>query len=126
MPTLCELTGAPLPENYPQDGVSLWPALSGTGERVKDNIYIWYKGKTWVRTKEYGVLYDSKSEQYRYQAFEGYFSSQTVNLKDVSEAENRVFTQLKAVIDDMATVEGLEAKAGKGSKKKQKKKAKNS
>ncbi len=126
MPTLCELTGAPLPENYPQDGVSLWPTLSGAGERVKDNIYIWYKGKTWVRTKEHGVLYDSKSEQYRYQAFEGHFSSQMVNLKDVSEAENRVFTQLKAVIDDMATVEGLEAKAGKGSKKKQKKKANNS
>ena len=43
MPTLCEVTGANLPFDYPGDGASIVPVLKNNSRaREKDWIYIWY------------------------------------------------------------------------------------
>jgi arylsulfatase A len=99
MPTLCDLSGAPLPENYPGDGVSLWPVLSGKGERVKDHVYIWYSGKTWARNVDHGVLLHNKNNKYVYQKFAGHFEKKTITLDSLPEREKTAFTKLKSVID---------------------------
>ena len=123
LPTLCDVTGAPLPDNYPGDGVSLWPVLSGKGERVKKNVYIWYRGQTWARNVEYGVLLQNRSKKYTYQKFKDHFSTDSVDFDSATEREKTVFTNLKKVIDDMATVKSLatSTKSKKGKKGKKKK-----
>jgi len=107
MPTLCEITGAPLPENYPGDGVSLWPVLSGKGDRVKKNVYVWYKGRTWARNVDLGVQLLNAKQQYAYQKFSGHFSTETVEFDASIESEKAVLRDLKKVIDDMSTVDSL-------------------
>jgi len=107
MPTLCEVTGAPLPENYPGDGVSLWPVLSGKGARVKKNVYVWYRGRTWARNVDFGVQLLNAKQQYTYQKFSGHFSTETVEFASATGREKAVLTDLKKAIDDMATVDSL-------------------
>ncbi|MBT4263973.1 MAG: sulfatase-like hydrolase/transferase [Deltaproteobacteria bacterium] len=100
MPTFCDVTGAPLPENYPGDGVSLWPVLSGKGERVKKHVYVWYNGQTWARNVDYGVL--NKGKRYTYQKFNGHFEKQNLTLDSLPEREQTELAKLKNVIDDLA------------------------
>ena len=93
MPTLCELAGAPLPNDYPGDGVSLWPVLSGKGKRTKDYVHIWYNSlnrekHTWVRNLDYGVYLDRNKGSYTYQKFTGHFSTETVDYEVLPESEN--------------------------------------
>ncbi|NQZ56109.1 MAG: sulfatase-like hydrolase/transferase [Lentisphaeraceae bacterium] len=107
MPTICQVTGAPLPENYPGDGVSLWPRLLGDGKRVKKNIYIWYSGKTWARTVDYGVLLDNKSNAFTYQRFNGHFDVKKVSLASATEKEKIILKNLQTIIEDMTKVESL-------------------
>jgi len=102
MPTLCEITGAPLPENYPGDGVSLWPVLSGKGQRFKNNVYVWYKGKTWARNVDYGVLLTNKTKKYEYQKFTGHFEKARTDMASAAEEEKALLSNLQAVIDDLA------------------------
>ena len=71
LPTLCEVTGAPLPANYPGDGVSLWPTLAGTGKRDKPHIYISYGNQKWARTVHYGAR--MRKTQVSYQHFPDHF-----------------------------------------------------
>ena len=110
MPTVCEIAGAPLPENYPGDGVSLWPVLSGKGERVKEHVYVWYRGETWARNVDYGVLLNNKNNKYTYQKFTGHFAKKTLKCDDLAEREQTVLTNLKSVIDDMAKEPNIRSK----------------
>lgn len=112
MPTLCEVAGAPLPKNYPNDGVSLWPVLSGKGERTKDHVYIWFnhitqEKYTWARNLDFGVLLDREKQEYTFQKFPSHFSTNAVQLDSASEMEKAVFSNLKKVIEDMAEVDGI-------------------
>ena len=108
LPTLCEVAGAPLPENYPGDGLSLWPVLSGTGSRNKEYVYSWYfRHTTWVRNVHFGVLRNRTLQNDTFQKFSGHFSQETVDLNSAPEPEQAVFKQLKQVMDDMATVDSL-------------------
>lgn len=122
MPTLCEVSGAPLPENYPGDGVSLWPVLSGKGERVKENVYVWYQFHklTWVRNVDYGVLFKENKNEYSYQKFTGHFQKKDLKFDSLPEREQTELTKLKNVIHDMAkvpTIRGKNKKSGKNKKK---------
>ncbi|EDM26949.1 arylsulphatase A [Lentisphaera araneosa HTCC2155] len=123
MPTLCELSGAALPDNYPGDGLSLWPTLSGKGTRNKKQIYIWYfKGGEWARNVNHGVL--KKDDKITYQKFPAHFVEEKVNFDSVSEKDQAIFTNLKQVIDEMASQESLfkpKAKKQKNNKVKKKK-----
>jgi len=102
LPTLCEVAGAALPDDYPGDGVSLWPVLSGEGGRHKEQVYIWYKGKTWARTVDYGVLRTNKSNHFTYQRFSGHFEKTKLEEASIPEPERAVLTRLKTVIEDLA------------------------
>ncbi len=107
MPTLCDVTGAPLPDGYPGDGVSLWPLLSGAGDRKKDSVYIWYRGLTWARTVDYGVLLNNKKNKFTYQKFNGHFSTTNLSLSDATEKEHAIFKNLQTIIEDMAKVKNI-------------------
>ncbi|MDD7985112.1 sulfatase-like hydrolase/transferase [Lentisphaera marina] len=100
MPTLCEISGAPLPENYPEDGLSLWPVLSGEGSRDKKQIYIWYfKGGEWARNVSHGVLKDKG--KVIYQKFPAHFKEEKVDFDSSSERDQATFMNLKQVLDEM-------------------------
>ena len=94
LPTLCEVAGAPLPENYPGDGLSLWPVLSGTGSRNKEYVYSWYfRHTTWVRNVHFGVLRNRTLQKDTFQKFSGHFSQKTVDFNSAPEPEQAVFKQ---------------------------------
>jgi len=126
LPTLSEVSGAPLPADYPGDGVSLFPVLSGEGKRTKKNIYIWYRGKTWARTVDYGVLLDNKTGKYQYQEFSGHYEMTEVALDAVSERSNTTLRKLQRVIEELAKTRSIEDEGGAKKKqgRKQGKKAK--
>jgi len=128
MPTLCEVAGASVPENYPGDGVSLWPVLSGKGGRIKEYVYIWLnyapkqKNFTWVRNVDCGVHLDRNKQEVTFQKFPSQFSTETVQLDSATEMERAVFSNLKNVMDDMATIESMYVEEQRAAKKKKGKK----
>lgn len=124
MPTLCEVAGVPLPENYPNDGVSLWPVLSGAGERTKEHVYIWFnhgrRKYTWVRNVDFGVHLDRTKQRYTYQEFSSHFSTKAVPLDSATERERAVFTNLKKVMEDMDAAKSVYVEKKKRSRRKKK------
>lgn len=67
MPTLAELAGAELPKEVTIDGRSFAPQLQGKKGNPRDWIYTEWKGKAWIRTKQWklysdGRLYDMKND----------------------------------------------------------------
>ena len=114
LPTLCEVSGAPLPEDYPGDGVSLWPVLSGTGGsggtggRVKEHVYIWYfRGWMMVRNQHFGVRRGHASQQAEYSKYSGHYSREKVEIDSATEREQAAIGKMKKVMDDMATVDSI-------------------
>jgi arylsulfatase A len=123
LPTLCEVSGAPLPQGYPGDGVSLWPTLSGKGQRTKNNIYIWYKGQAWARTVDYGVLLQISKNMYTYQKFDDHFAVKTVAVESAGAEAGATLRRLKGVIDDLAkTRQGDSSGGSSGGKRKRRRK----
>ncbi|WDE97349.1 sulfatase-like hydrolase/transferase [Lentisphaera profundi] len=121
MPTLCEIADAPLPDNYPGDGLSLWPTLLAKGTRDKKQIYIWYyKGSFWARNISHGVLLGKSGTTY--QKFPSHFETKELQFASSSERDQATFTNLKQVIDEMAKQKSLfgrpKAKIKKAKKKK--------
>jgi arylsulfatase A len=55
-PTICEAVGVKMPEEYPGDGVSFFPVLTGEERKAKPWVYFWYRGQVFARTKEYKYL----------------------------------------------------------------------
>jgi len=131
MPTLCEVAGAPLPEKYPNGGVSLWPVLSGAGTRTKDHVYVWFnhapkqKKIAWVRNVDFGVLLDRNEQKVTFQKFPSQFSTETVQLVSATERELAVFANLKKIMEDMATIESVYVEVEPKVKKRGKAKKKN-
>jgi len=108
LPTMCEVAGAPLPESYPGDGLSLCPVLSGTGKRNKEYVYIWYfRFNTWVRTKDLGLICSRKHRAITYQKYPGHYASQKLEFDSATEPEQAVLKKLEKVLDDMSTVDSL-------------------
>ena len=108
LPTLCDVSSSPLPKGYPDDGVSLWPILSGKDQRNKDNIYIYYSrggnspGIAWSRTIDYGVLRD-KTGKTKYQHFAGHFEEEDIQLDSVTEQVRSTLMNLEGRIDHLKT-----------------------
>lgn len=108
LPTMCEIAGAPLPENYPGDGLSLWPVLAGTGERNKEHVYIWYfRFNTWVRTKDLGLLCSRENGAISYWKYPSHYETQRLESSSATEEEQVVLKRLEKVLDDMSTVDSL-------------------
>jgi len=67
LPTFAELTKAKLPEDRILDGHSFVPQIFGKKGNPRNWIYQEWKGKGWIRTKEWklyntGHLFDMKND----------------------------------------------------------------
>lgn len=101
LPTLCDVTGASLPQDYANDGVSLWPVLTQTGERDKPWIYMTYKGTNWARNINYGVLQPIKTKDILYQKYDGHYKSKNVNFNESTEEDKTIFEELRSALEQL-------------------------
>ena len=96
LPTLCEVTGAALPKNHPQDGASIVPVLQNKADaRKKDWIYIWYRGRVMVRDKKYSLVAGTDGSDAKLTRYKGPF--------DGEQLENSALTK-----EERSTKEGFE------------------
>ena len=110
MPTLCEVTGAKLPSNYPGDGSSIVPVLqNNTSVRKKDWIYIWYsrsghsdRGQVMVRNKQYSLLAKTDGSNARLTRYKGPFDGEKLGGSTLSQPERALKKQFKATLARLA------------------------
>ncbi|MFT5528048.1 MAG: arylsulfatase A [Pirellulaceae bacterium] len=103
MPTLCEVTGAKLPANYPGDGSSIVPILKdNAGARQKDWIYIWYRGQVMVRNKQYSLLAKTDGSDAKLIRYKGPFDGEELADSALSEPERAVKGQFEATLARLA------------------------
>ena len=125
MPTLCEASGAALPENYPSDGASIVPILKNNGDaRKKEQIYIWYRGRVMVRNKQYSLLAKTDGSDAQLTRYKGPFDGEKLADSDLSEPEQAIKGKFEAILAEMAKtrLSNVEKTAQKGKKKKKDKK----
>lgn len=92
-PTIAELAGADLPDNYAIDGVSLMPIINGTNPTMNRGAIYWHypgylvdnnrdsRPKSIIRKEDYKLIYTYESESYElYNLIED--MSETTNLLD--------------------------------------------
>jgi arylsulfatase A len=66
LPTLCEITGTPVPDSLPVDGVSLAPQLTGRPGTPREWAYCWFsrnggpRGQQWARNQRYKLYADGR------------------------------------------------------------------
>ena len=103
MPTLCEVAGAELPANYPNDGSSIVPVLQNNASaRKKDWIYIWYRGQVLVRNKQYSVLAKTDGSDARLTRYKGSFDGEKLADSALSEPERAIKRQFEATLSRLA------------------------
>jgi arylsulfatase A len=103
MPTLCEVTGAELPANYPGDGSSIVPVLQDNASaRKKDWLYIWYRGQVMVRNKQYSLLAKTDGSDARLTRYKGPFDGEKLEDSTLSETERAIKEQFEATLARLA------------------------
>jgi len=110
MPTLCEVTGAKLPSNYPGDGSSIVPVLQDNASaRKKDWIYIWYSrsghsdlGQVMVRNKQYSLLAKTDGSNARLTRYKGPFDGEKLEDSTLSQPESAIKQQFEATLARLA------------------------
>ena len=103
MPTLCEVTGAELPANYPGDGSSIVPVLQDNSRaRRKDWLYIWYRGQVMVRNKQYSLLAKTDGSAARLTRYQGPFDGEKLSDSALSEPERAIKEQFDATLARLA------------------------
>ena len=110
MPTLCEVTGAKLPLNYPGDGSSIVPVLQDNASaRKKDWIYIWYsrsgdsdQGQVMVRNKQYSLLAKTDGSDASLTRYKGPFDGEKLEDSTLSETERARKEQFEATLARLA------------------------
>jgi len=110
MPTLCEVTGAKLPSNYPGDGSSIVPVLQDNASaRKKDWIYIWYsrsghsdQGQVMVRNKQYSLLAKTDGSNARLTRYKGPFDGEKLEGSTLSQPESAIKRQFEATLARLA------------------------
>ena len=124
MPTLCEVTGAELPPNYPGDGSSILPILKDNASvRKKDWIYIWYRGQVMVRNKYYSLLAKSDGSDAKLIRYAGSYDGKKIEDSALSESELSIKGQFEDTLSQLAKTrlssvsEEVRAKAEKSEKK---------
>lgn len=128
MPTLCEVTGADLPANYPGDGSSILPILQDNASaRKKDWIYIWYRGQVIVRDKQFSLLAKTDGSNAKLTRYKGQFDGKQLADSALSESERAIKAQFEATLARLAktrlTSVSKEARAPVEKPKKAKRKA---
>ena len=110
MPTLCEVTGADLPPNYPGDGSSIVPVLQDNASaRKKDWIYIWYsrsghsdQGQVMVRNKQYSLLAKTDGSNARLTRYKAPFDGEKLEGSTLSQPESAIKRQFEATLARLA------------------------
>ena len=103
MPTLCEVTGADLPPNYPGDGSSIVPVLqNNAGARKKDWIYIWYRGQVMVRNNQYPLLAKTDGSNASLTRYKGPFDGEKLKDHTLSQPESAIKQQFEATLARLA------------------------
>lgn len=103
LPTLCEVTGAELPANYPGDGSSIVPVLQNNGNaRPKDWISIWYRGQVMVRNQQYSLLAKADGSNARLTRYKGPFDGERLADSALSETEHALKAQFEATLARLA------------------------
>ena len=110
MPTLCEVTGANLPSNYPGDGSSIVPVLQDNASvRKKDWIYIWYsrsghsdRGQVMVRNNQYSLLAKTDGSNARLTRYKGPFDGEKLKDYTLSQPETAIKQQFEATLARLA------------------------
>lgn len=103
MPTLCEVTGANLPPNHPGDGKSLASVLNdGNAKRVKDWIYIWYRGKVMVRNKQYSLVAKADGSDASLTRYIGPFNGTNLPDTDLTAREREIKKQFLHTLSELA------------------------
>ncbi len=103
MPTLCEVTGAELPANYPGDGSSIIPVLQNNASaRKKDWIYIWYRGQVMVRNKRYSLLAKTDGSDASLTRYKGPFDGKKLEDSRLSETERGIKEKFEATLARLA------------------------
>ena len=103
MPTLCEVTRAELPQNYPGDGSSIVPVLQGNASaRKKDWLYNWYRGQVMVRNKQYSLLAKTDGSDATLTRYKGPFDGEKLEDATLSETERAVKEQFEATLARLA------------------------
>ncbi|WP_200275314.1 sulfatase-like hydrolase/transferase [Haloferula rosea] len=109
LPTLCEVMQIPLPEDYPGDGVSLWPALNG-GERHKPYAYVWFSGhgkfpaNVYARTKEYRYLCNLDLSNPVFADVSKPYAPITLDPTRLNSEQENIMSELRQKVGDMAKV----------------------
>lgn len=103
LPTLCEVTGAERPANYPGDGSSIVPVLTDNASaRKKDWIYIWYRGQVMVRNKQYSLVAKTDGNDARLTRYKGPFDGEKLEDSALSEPERDIKQQFEATLARLA------------------------
>jgi arylsulfatase A len=103
LPTLCEVSGAKLPDGYPGDGVSLVPALVGKGQRDKPWLYFWYRGQVCARNATYSLVIDKDGSKMRFLEYARPYDAKQLGIDDLTPPQQAAFDQFIGVIGDLAT-----------------------
>ena len=102
-PTLCEATGAKLPENHPADGASIVPVLQNKAEsRTKNWIYIWYRKQVLVRNKHYSLLANQDGSSATLTRYDGPFDGEQLKVKKLTKSERALKKQFEVRIAELA------------------------
>jgi arylsulfatase A len=103
MPTICEVTGAKLPANYPGDGSSIVPVLQNNASaRKKDWIYIWYRGQVIVRNKQYSLLAKTDGSNAQLTRYKGPFDGRKLADSELSPPERAIKAEFEATLARLA------------------------
>jgi arylsulfatase A len=103
MPTLCEVTGAKLPADYPGDGSSIVPVLQNKASaRTKDWIYIWYRGQVMVRNTHYSLVAKTDGSNAKLTRYKGPFDGEKLADSALSEPERVIKGQFETTLARLA------------------------
>jgi arylsulfatase A len=103
MPTLCDVIGGKLPDNYPGDGSSITPILKNNAKaRKKDWIYIWYRGKVMVRDKQYSLVANADGSNATLTRYAGAFDGKKLAAPQLSQAEREIQQQFEGTLSKLA------------------------
>jgi len=102
-PTLCEVTGAKLPDNHPSDGASIVSVLKNKAEnRMKDWIYIWYRKEVMVRNEHYSLLANQDGTKATLTRYNGPFDDEKLKDSKLTKSERALKKQFEAKIAELA------------------------
>lgn len=89
-----KLSGAPLPANYPGDGLSLSPVLFKKGTRNKEFVFLKYDAKICLRNIDVGII-PQRKKGYQLLKYNGPYDSEPVDPANLLEKDRAFIENLQ-------------------------------